>query len=214
MDFFKTSPTRFEQRCWRSFFFGSTIRSRSFCQKWIYDPIRSFHPPEKRIYDPILSDPIRSFPIRSLSCILKDMVPQILHFLILRTCESERFISNEIARSHKIVILLRNANFSFKKAVCLWQITEWKIYFLIFKKILLSFVQKGSRKKSDPFRSDPWFFGSTIRSRSSRRKWIYDPITILKKEDLDPKGSRSDHDLGISELVILLLIQSSIQLWI
>ena len=25
-----------------------------------------------------------------------------------------------------------------------------------------------------------------------------DPITILKKEDLDPKGSRSDHNLGIS----------------
>ena len=40
-----------------------------------------------------------------------------------------------------------------------------------------------------------------IRSRSSRRKWIYDPITILKKEDLDPKGSRSDHDLGISAFI-------------
>ena len=63
------------------FFFGSTIRSRSFCQKWIYNPIRSFHPPEKRIYNPILSDPFRSFPIRSLSCILKDTVPQILRFL-------------------------------------------------------------------------------------------------------------------------------------
>ena len=69
------------QRFARSFFFGSTIRSRSFCQKWIYNPIRSFHPPEKRIYDPILSDPFRSFPIRSLSCILKDTVPQILRFL-------------------------------------------------------------------------------------------------------------------------------------
>ena len=126
------------------------------------------------------------------------MVPQILHFLNLRTCESERFISNEIARSHKIVILLRTANFNLKNAVCLWKITEWKIYFFIFQKILLSFVQKGSRKKSDPFRSDPWFFGSTIRSRSSRRKWICDPITILKKEDLDPKGSRSDHDRHIS----------------
>ena len=184
------------QRIGRSFFSGSAIRSRSFCHKWIYDLIESFHPPEKRIYDLILSDPIRSFPIRSLSCILKDMVPQILHFLILRTCESERFISNEIARSHKIVILLRNANFSFKKAVCLWKITEWKIYLFIFKKILLSFVQKGSRKKSDPFRSDPWFFGSTIRS--IRRKWIHYLITILKKEDLDPKGSRSDHNHHIS----------------
>ena len=100
-------------------FFGSTIQSQSFCQKWIYNSIRSFHPPEKRIYDPILSDSFRSFPIRSLSCILKDMVPQILHFLNLRTCESERFISNEIARSQKIVILLRNANFSLKNAVCL-----------------------------------------------------------------------------------------------
>ena len=68
------------------------------------------------------------------------MVPQILHFLNLRTCESERFISNEIARSHKIVILLRNADFNLKNAVCL----------------------------------------------------------ILKIEDLDPKGSTSDHDLGIS----------------
>ena len=194
----RAQPTPSSQRCWRSYFFGSTIRSRSFCQKWIYNPIRSFHPPEKRIYDPILSDPFRSIPIRSLSCILKDTVQQILHFLNLRTCESERFISNEIARSHKIVILLRTANFNLKNAVCLWKITEWKIYFFIFQKILLSFVQKGSRKKSDPFRSDPWFFGSTIRSRSSRRKWIYDPITILKKEDLDPKGSRSDHDLGIS----------------
>ena len=78
---FQTWACSYEQRCWRSFFFGSTIRSRSFCQKWIYNPIRSFHPPEKRIYDPILSDPIRSFPIRSLSCILKDTVPQILRFL-------------------------------------------------------------------------------------------------------------------------------------
>ena len=148
------------------------------------------------------------------------MVPQILHFLNLRTCESERFISNEIARSHKIVILLRNANFSFKKAVCLWPITEWKIYFLIFKKILLSFVQKGSRKKSDPFRSDPWFFGSTIRSRSSRRKWIYDPIMILKKEDLDPKGSRSDHDRHISgwsflfSTISLLLFRQSTHIFL
>ena len=126
------------------------------------------------------------------------MIPQILCFFNLRTCKIERFISNGIARSHKIVILLGNANFSFKNAVCLWKITEWKIYFFIFKKILLSFVQKGSRKKSDPFRSNPWFFGSTIRSRSPRRKWIYDPITILKKEDLDPKGSRSDHNCHIS----------------
>ena len=63
------------QRFARSFFFGSTIRSRSFCQKWIYNPIRSFHPPEKRIYDPIISDPFRSFPIRSLSFILKGTVP-------------------------------------------------------------------------------------------------------------------------------------------
>ena len=180
------------QRCWRSYFFGSTIRSRSFCQKWIYNPIRSFHPPEKRIYDPILSDPFRSITIRSLSCILKDTVQQILHFLNLRTCESERFISNEIARSHKIVILLRNADFNLKNAVCLSKITEFsrKFCYLLSKKDL--------EKKSDPFRSDPWFLGSTIRSRSSRRKWIYDPITILKKEDLDPKGSRSDHDLGIS----------------
>ena len=58
--------------------------------------------------------------------------------------------------------------------------------------------KKDLEIKSDPFSSDPWFFGSTIQSQSSRRKWIYDPITILKKEDLDPKGSRSDHDLGIS----------------
>ena len=77
----RAQPTPSSQRCWRSYFFGSTIRSRSFCQKWIYNPIRSFHPPEKRIYNPILSDPFRSFPIRSLSCILKDTVPQILCFL-------------------------------------------------------------------------------------------------------------------------------------
>ena len=77
---------------------------------------------------------------------------------------------------------------------------------LLDKKIFSSFSRKFgyllSKKdlemKSDPFRSDPWFFGSTIRSRSSRRKWICDPITILKKEDLDPKGSRSDHDRHIS----------------
>ena len=65
---------------------------------------------------------------------------------------------------------------------------------LLDKKIFSSFSRKFgyllSKKdlemKSDPFRSDPWFFGSTIRSRSFRRKWICDPITILKKEDLDP----------------------------
>ena len=157
------------------------IRSRSFCQKWTYNPIRSFHPCEKRIYDPILSDPIRSFPIRSLSCILKDMVPQILHFLILRTCESERFISNEIARSHKIVILLRNANFIL--------LVHEK---LLDEEICSSFSRKFgyilSKKDLYTFQSDPWSFGSMIRCRSIRRKWIYDPITILKKEDLDPKG--------------------------
>ena len=37
-----------------------------------------------------------------------------------------------------------------------------------------------------------------IRSQSSRRKWICGPITILKKEDLDPNGSRSNHDCRIS----------------
>ena len=85
---------------------------------------------------------------------------------------------------------------------------------LLDKKIFSSFSRKFgyllSKKdlemKSDPFRSDPWFFGSTIRSRSSRRKWIYDLITILKKEDLDPKGSRSDHDLGISGPHVGLLV--------
>ena len=167
-------------------FFGSTIRSRSFCQKWIYNPIRSFHPPEKRIYDPILSDPFRSFPIRSLSCLLKDTVPQILCFLNLTT-----FLM--IARSHKIMILLRNANFSLKNAICLWKITGWENLFFIFKKIWLSFVQKDLEKKSDHFRSDPWFLDLRIRSRSFRRKWIYDPITILKNGDLDPKGSRSSN---------------------
>ena len=134
------------QRCWRSYFFGSTIRSRSFCQKWIYNPIRSFHPPEKRIYNPILSDPFRSFPIRSLSCILKDTVPQILCFLNLTT-----FLT--IARSHKIMILLRNANFSLKNAICLWKITGWENLFFIFKKIWLSFVQKDLEK--NPIIFDP-----------------------------------------------------------
>ena len=52
-----------------------------------------------------------------------------------------------IARSHKIMILLRNANFSLKNAICLWKITGWENLFFIFKKIWLSFVQKGSRKK-------------------------------------------------------------------
>ena len=77
---------------------------------------------------------------------------------------------------------------------------------LLDKKFFSSFSRKFgyllSKKdleiKSDPFRSDPWFYGSTIRSRSSRRKWICDPIMILKKEDLDPKGSRSDHNRHIS----------------
>ena len=67
----------------------------------------------------------------------------------------------------------------------------------IMKK-LVYFLKKGSGTESDPFRSDPWFFGSTIRSRSSGEKRIYDPITILQKEDLDPKGSRSDPILQYS----------------
>ena len=46
-------PTR-TQRIGQSFFFGSMIRSRSFCQNG--SAIRSFHPPEKRIYNPILFD--------------------------------------------------------------------------------------------------------------------------------------------------------------
>ena len=164
------------QRCWRSYFFGSTIRSRSFCQKWIYNPIRSFHPPEKRIYDPILSDPFRSITIRSLSCILKDTVQQILHFLNLRTCESERFISNEIARSHKIVILLRNADFNLKNAVCLSKITEFsrKFCYLLSKKdleknpILLDPIHDflDLRSDHDPLGEN----GSTIRSRSSKKR--------------------------------------------
>ena len=60
------------------------------------------------------SDTSQYFPIRSLLCILKDTVPQILRFLNLMTCKIERFISNKIARSHKIVILLRTTNFSLK----------------------------------------------------------------------------------------------------
>ena len=133
------------QRFAQSFFFWSTIWSWSFCQKWIHNPIQSFHLPEKRIYDPILSDPFGSFPIQSLSCILNDKVPQILCFLNLTT-----FLM--IARSHKIMILLRNANFSLKNAICLWKITGWENLFFIFNKILLSIVQKGSRKKIDHFR--------------------------------------------------------------
>ena len=114
------------------------------CTTLVSDPFTLLRKGSTIQYFLILFDPFRSNPIKSLSC-------------IFRTCESERFISNEIARSHKNVILLRNANFSFKKAVCLWKITEWKIYFIIFKKILLSFVQKWSRKISDPITiHQPW----------------------------------------------------------
>ena len=116
---------------------------------------------------------IRSFWIRSLSCILKDTVPQILHFLNLMTCEIERFIANEIARSHKIVILLRNANFSLQNAVCLWKITWWEIFFLHLKKSWLSFVLfhvihdvLDLQSNPDPSGEN----GSTIWSRSSKKR--------------------------------------------
>ena len=139
-------------------FLQTLLRKKEVCAEmltilffWIYDPIPILLSKVDLQSDPILSsswekdlrsDPFRSFPIRSLSCILKDTVQQILRFLNLRTCESERFISNKIARSHKIVILLRNANFNLKNAVCLWKITEWKIYFFIFHKNFAIFRPK------------------------------------------------------------------------
>ena len=181
------------QRFARSFFFGSTIRSRSFCQKWIYNPIRSdpftlLRKGSTIRYFQILIDPFWSDPYHVY---LRIQFHKSCVFWNLTT-----FLT--IARSHKIMILLRNANFSLKNAICLWKITGWENLFFIFKKIWLSFVQKDLEKKSDHFRSDPWFLDLRIRSRSSRRKWIYDPITILKNGDLDPKGSRSDHDRQIS----------------
>ena len=146
-------------------------------------------------YFPILFDPFRSDPYHVY---LRIQFHKSCVFWNLKT-----FLT--IARSHKIMILLRNANFSLKNAICLWKITGWENLFLIFKKIWLSFVQKDLEKKSDHFRSDPWFLDLRIRSRSSRRKWIYDPITILKNGDLDPKGSRSDHDRHISASDIIVM---------
>ena len=55
------------QRIGRSFFSGSVIRSQSFCQKWICNPIQSFYHPEKGSAirsNPILCDPFRSDPYR------------------------------------------------------------------------------------------------------------------------------------------------------
>ena len=149
------------QRCWRSYFFGS----RSFCQKWIYNPIRSFHPPEKRIYDPILSDPFRSDPY----CVIVYLRIQFQKSCIL-------WISRHARLRDSLLMRLQVKNY--------WM----RNFFSSFKEKLAIFC---------PFPCDPWCFGSTIQSRSIRRKWIYNPITILKKEDLDPKGSRSDHGCQI-----------------
>ena len=85
------------------------------------------------------------------------------------------------------------------------KLLDEKIFSSFSRKFGYLLSKKDLEIKSDPFRSDPWFFGSTIRSRSSRRKWIYDPITILKKVDLDPKGSRSDHDCHISAYCVYQL---------
>ena len=158
---------------------GSTIRSDPFTLLRKGSTIRYF----QILFDPFRSDPYHVY--------LRIQFHKSCVFWNLTT-----FLT--IARSHKIMILLRNANFSLKNAICLWKITGWENLFFIFKKIWLSFVQKDLEKKSDHFRSDPWFLDLRIRSRSSRRKWIYDPITILKNGDLDPKGSRSDHDRQIS----------------
>ena len=160
---------------------GSTIRSDPFTLLRKGSTIRYF----QILFDPFRSDPYHVY--------LRIQFHKSCVFWNLTT-----FLT--IARSHKIMILLRNANFSLKNAICLWKITGWENLFFIFKKIWLSFVQKDLEKKSDHFRSDPWFLDLRIRSRSSRRKWIYDPITILKNGDLDPKGSRSDHDRQISVL--------------
>ena len=108
---------------------GSTIRSDPFTLLRKGSTIRYF----QILFDPFRSDPYHVY--------LRIQFHKSCIFWNLTT-----FLT--IARSHKIMILLRNANFSFKKAVCLWKITEWKIYFFIFKKILLSFVQKGSTKKN------------------------------------------------------------------
>ena len=168
----------------------------------IYDPIPILLSKVDLRSNPILSPSwekdLRSDTFRSFS-ILSDPYHVYLRIQFHKSCvfwNLTTFLT--IARSHKIMILLRNANFSLKNAICLWKITGWENLFFIFKKIWLSFVQKDLEKKSDHFRSDPWFLDLRIRSRSSRRKWIYDPITILKNGDLDPKGSRSDHDRQIS----------------
>ena len=133
-----------------------------------------------------------------------------MHFWFLTRCKIERFMSYKIARSYKIVILLRNANFmtilASKMLFVCEKLLDKKIFSSFSRKFGYLLSKKDLEIKSDPFRSNPWFFGSTIRSRSSRRKWICNPITILKKEDLDPKGSRSDHDRHISGSVFYKIV--------
>ena len=160
------------QRFARSLFFGSAIRSRSFCQKWIYNPIRSFHPPEKRIYNPILSDPYRSFPIRSLSCILKDTVPQILRFLKSHNISNDCKISQNYDFTKKC---------QFQPQKCHLFVKNYRMrkFVLHFQENLAIFCPKRIQKKNpillDPIhdfldlQSDPdppGENGSTIRSRS------------------------------------------------
>ena len=166
-----SSNERDSQRFARSFFLGSTIRSQSFSLKWIYNPIRSFHPPEKRIYDPILSDPFRSFPIRSLSCILKDTVPQILHFLKSHDISNDCKISQNYDFTKKC---------QFQPQKCHLFVKNYRMrkFVLHFQENLAIFCPKGSRKKIRSFSIRSMIFGSK------------NPITILQeKMDL-----RSDHD--------------------
>jgi len=165
------------QRIGRSFFSGSAIRSRSFCHKWIYDLIQSFHPPEKRIYNLIFFDIFRSFPSWSLLFIQMGNFTHISY------------------RSQKFTIFQYSGTVLHLKKK-LFLISE--LDFLNFQWLFNSSWFSLNILLGHFSTIHTWFYvpkGSMVQSWSSGRKWIYDPIPIQKK-DLDPilqYSVRNDH---------------------
>ena len=122
-------------------------------------------------YFQILFDPFLSFPIRSLSCILKDTVPQILRFLKSHDISNDCKISQNYDFTKKC---------QFQPQKCHLFVKNYRMrkFVLHFQENLAIFCPKGSRKKIRSFSIRSMIFGSK------------NPITILQeKMDL-----RSDHD--------------------
>ena len=132
----------------------------------------------KRICDPILSPSwekdLRSDTIRSFSILFRSFFDP---FPIFITNFYGHFITQKLSqvinkKSDKFWSFYGNKNdskFLHLTKKCFFKFSNKYFQADIMKK-LVYFLKKGSGTESDPFRSDPWFFGSTIRSRSSKKR--------------------------------------------